>query len=115
MTTAELTKIFASFNKVNVLIVGDLMLDSYFWGDVSRISPEAPVPIVSVTQKDNRLGGAGNVAKNIQAMGGTPYLCGIIGKDDNGDKMLQIMKANKLPANGIIRVGTDRPQPKPIL
>lgn len=108
MTTAELTKIFASFNKVNVLIVGDLMLDSYFWGDVSRISPEAPVPIVSVTQKDNRLGGAGNVAKNIQAMGGTPYLCGIIGKDDNGDKMLQIMKANKLPANGVIRV-EDRP------
>lgn len=108
VTVAELNKIFASFNKVNVLIIGDLMLDSYFWGDVSRISPEAPVPIVSVTKKDNRLGGAGNVAKNIQAMGGTPYLCGIIGKDDNGDKMLRIMKENKLPADGIIRV-EDRP------
>jgi rfaE bifunctional protein kinase chain/domain len=108
VTNAELTKIFASFNKVNVLIIGDLMLDSYYWGDVSRISPEAPVPIVGVRKKENRLGGAGNVAKNIQAMGATPYLCGIIGNDDNGDKLLKIMKENKLPVQGIVKVN-DRP------
>ncbi|MGP8214820.1 MAG: bifunctional heptose 7-phosphate kinase/heptose 1-phosphate adenyltransferase [Bacteroidia bacterium] len=108
MTAAELNRIFDSFNKVNVLIIGDLMLDAYYWGEVSRISPEAPVPIVGVHKKENRLGGAGNVARNIQAMGATPYLCGIIGNDDNGDKLLEIMKENKLPVQGIIRAN-DRP------
>lgn len=108
MTTAELNKIFSSFNKVNALIIGDLMLDSYYWGDVSRISPEAPVPIVGVRKKENRLGGAGNVAINIQAMGATPYLCGIIGNDDNGDKLVKLMQEKKLPVNGLIRVN-DRP------
>jgi len=105
---AELNKVFNSFNKINVLIIGDLMLDSYYWGDVSRISPEAPVPIVSVRKKESRLGGAGNVAVNIQAMGATPYLCGIIGDDDNGDKLVKIMQAAKLPVQGLIRV-KDRP------
>jgi rfaE bifunctional protein kinase chain/domain len=105
---AELNKVFNSFNKINVLIIGDLMLDSYYWGDVSRISPEAPVPIVSVRKKESRLGGAGNVAVNIQAMGATPYLCGVIGDDDNGDKLVKIMQAAKLPVQGLIRV-KDRP------
>ncbi len=108
MNSADLGKIFNSFNKVNALIIGDLMLDSYYWGDVSRISPEAPVPIVSVRKKDNRLGGAGNVAINIQAMGATPYLCGIIGDDDNGDRLVKIMQDTKLPVQGLIRV-KDRP------
>lgn len=104
MTTTELNKIFGSFNKVNVLIVGDLMLDAYYWGDVSRISPEAPVPIVSVRKKESRMGGAGNVAINIQAMGATPYLCGIIGNDDNGESLLALMQEHKLPTQGIIKV-----------
>ena len=108
MNQAELNKVFNSFNKINVLIIGDLMLDSYYWGDVSRISPEAPVPIVSVRKKESRLGGAGNVAVNIQAMGATPYLCGVIGDDDNGDKLVKIMQAAKLPVQGLIRV-KDRP------
>lgn len=108
MTSAELNKLFTSFNKVNALIIGDLMLDAYYWGDVSRISPEAPVPIVSVRKKESRMGGAGNVAINIQAMGATPYLCGIIGNDDNGERMLKIMKENKMPVLGVVKV-TDRP------
>jgi len=108
VTTAELNKLFNSFNKVNALIVGDLMLDAYYWGGVSRISPEAPVPIVSVNKKESRMGGAGNVAINIQAMGATPYLCGIIGDDDNGEKMLKIMKEKKMPISGIVKVN-DRP------
>ena len=108
MNPAQLNKTFTAFNKVNVLIVGDLMLDAYYWGDVSRISPEAPVPIVAVSKKEGRMGGAGNVAVNIQAMGATPLLCGIIGDDDNGDRLLKIMKEKKLPTDGIIRV-TDRP------
>ncbi len=108
MTSAELNKLFTSFNKVNALIIGDLMLDAYYWGDVSRISPEAPVPIVSVRKKESRMGGAGNVAINIQAMGATPYLCGIIGNDDNGERMLKIMQENKMPVHGVVKV-TDRP------
>jgi len=108
VTSAELNKLFTSFNKVNALIIGDLMLDAYYWGDVSRISPEAPVPIVSVRKKESRMGGAGNVAINIQAMGATPYLCGIIGNDDNGERMLKIMQENKMPVHGVVKV-TDRP------
>lgn len=67
-------EIFKSFNKLNVLIIGDVMIDAYMWGNVSRISPEAPVPIVAVNKKENRLGGAANVALNVQAMGATPIL-----------------------------------------
>jgi rfaE bifunctional protein kinase chain/domain len=105
---AELKKIFDSFNKLKVLIIGDLMVDVYYWGDVSRISPEAPVPIVAVSKKESRMGGAANVAINIQAMGATPILCGVIGDDSNGEKLLKILKEKKLPTEGIV-VSEDRP------
>ena len=59
---------FKSFDELNVLIIGDVMIDSYMWGKVNRISPEAPVPIVTIESKERRLGGAANVALNIQAM-----------------------------------------------
>lgn len=108
MNPKELKKIFDSFNKLNVLIIGDLMLDVYYWGDVSRISPEAPVPIVAVSKKESRMGGAGNVAINIQAMGATPILCSVIGDDANGEKLLRILKDKKLPTRGIL-VSKDRP------
>lgn len=108
MNPTELKKIFNSFNKLNVLIVGDLMLDVYYWGDVSRISPEAPVPIVAVSKKESRMGGAGNVAINIQAMGATPILCSVIGNDSNGEKLIKILKDKKLPTQGIL-VSKDRP------
>ncbi|HOZ86707.1 MAG TPA: D-glycero-beta-D-manno-heptose-7-phosphate kinase, partial [Bacteroidia bacterium] len=65
----HIREIFKSFNNLNVLIIGDVMIDSYLWGKVNRISPEAPVPIVSVQKKERRLGGAANVALNIQALG----------------------------------------------
>ena len=58
--------------KLNVLVIGDVMLDAYLWGNVDRISPEAPVPIVSIRKKENRLGGAANVAINVRALGATP-------------------------------------------
>lgn len=98
----NLNKIFDSFNKLKVLIIGDLMLDVYYWGDVSRISPEAPVPIVAVSKKESRMGGAANVAINIQAMGATPILCGVIGDDSNGEKLIKILKEKKLPIEGVI-------------
>ncbi|MFM2136807.1 MAG: hypothetical protein RL021_2207, partial [Bacteroidota bacterium] len=72
-----LDSLFKSFNGLKALVIGDVMLDAYLWGHVDRISPEAPVPIVSVTKKENRLGGAANVAINLQALGATPLLCSV--------------------------------------
>ena len=69
-----MTNIFEKFNSLNVLIIGDVMIDSYIWGKVERISPEAPVPVVRVTKKENRLGGAANVALNIQALGSVVFI-----------------------------------------
>jgi rfaE bifunctional protein kinase chain/domain len=72
------------FQRVRVLVVGDLMLDHFIWGRVERISPEAPVPVVQVTRQDSRPGGAGNVVSNIAALGGRPAVCGIVGHDAAG-------------------------------
>ena len=79
--------IFQSFAKLNVLIIGDVMLDSYIWGSVDRISPEAPVPIIHVKKRDHRLGGAANVALNVHALGAKPVLCALIGDDDDGKRV----------------------------
>ena len=85
----SIKQIFQSFNNLSALIIGDVMLDSYIWGTVERISPEAPVPVVTVRKKDFRLGGAGNVALNVQSLGAKPILCALIGNDDDGKKLLQ--------------------------
>lgn len=102
MTADKLTALFKSFNQLNILIVGDVMVDAYVWGNVNRISPEAPVPIVSVTKKENRLGGAANVALNIKAMGANPILCAVTGKDTNGKIFNDLVKAEKLSTQGIL-------------
>ena len=75
---------FEACKALRVLVVGDLMVDRYLWGKVSRISPEAPVPIVDVYREENRLGGAANVALNVRAMGATPILGGLVGTDRDG-------------------------------
>jgi rfaE bifunctional protein kinase chain/domain len=98
-----LSNIFRAFEKLKVLIIGDVMIDSYIWGKVERISPEAPVPIVSVEKRDKRLGGAANVALNIQSLGAKPILCTVIGNDLDGDNFITLLKQNKLPSQGIIR------------
>lgn len=79
------------------------MLDAYLWGKVDRISPEAPVPIVAVSRKESRLGGAANVAINIKAMGAHPLLCSVIGNDRDGDELLQLMKELSMPADGMVK------------
>lgn len=88
---------------MNVLIVGDVMIDSYTWGKVTRISPEAPVPIVAVEKEENRLGGAANVALNILALGATPYLCAVVGKDQNAEIFDNLLASHQLSKEGIIR------------
>ncbi len=100
--------IFQSFTKLNVLIIGDVMLDSYIWGSVERISPEAPVPIINVKKRDHRLGGAANVALNVHALGAKPVLCALVGDDDDGKKLVQRLHEKNLSVDGII-VSTERP------
>lgn len=95
--------IFDAFNKKKVLIVGDVMIDSYLWGKVDRISPEAPVPVVSVSKKEMRPGGAANVAINILALGATPVLCSVIGKDFAGDDFMKLLKKQGIISSEILR------------
>ncbi|MBL7910726.1 MAG: D-glycero-beta-D-manno-heptose-7-phosphate kinase [Bacteroidia bacterium] len=97
-------EIFKSFNNLNVLIIGDVMIDSYLWGKVNRISPEAPVPIVAVSKKERRLGGAANVALNIQALGANPILCSVVGVDYEGLAFLDLLRAQKLSQKGILKL-----------
>jgi rfaE bifunctional protein kinase chain/domain len=99
----HIREVFRSFSNLNVLIIGDVMVDSYMWGKVGRISPEAPVPIVSVTKKERRLGGAANVALNIQALGANPILCSVIGVDYEGMSFLDLLRQQKLSQKGILK------------
>ena len=101
-------QIFQSFTNVSALIVGDVMLDSYIWGAVERISPEAPVPIVTVKKKDYRLGGAANVALNIHALGGKPILCALIGQDEDGAKLMHRLDDRAISKEGIV-ISKSRP------
>ncbi|MDD3740193.1 MAG: bifunctional ADP-heptose synthase [Bacteroidales bacterium] len=91
-----------AFRTKNVLIVGDVMVDSYLWGKVNRISPEAPIPIVSVTESEYRLGGAANVAINVRSLGATTYLCSVIGDDEKSIIFKQLLKSHNLSEIGII-------------
>ncbi len=99
----ELLQLFEEFNQKNVLIIGDVMVDAYYWGSVDRISPEAPVPIVAVNKKELRMGGAANVALNIQALGAKPILCSIIGQDEEGDEFVELLKNKQQSDKGIVR------------
>jgi D-glycero-beta-D-manno-heptose-7-phosphate kinase len=100
---SSIEEIFQAFCNLRVLIVGDVMIDSYLWGKVERISPEAPVPIVHVQKREMRLGGAANVALNVQSMGATPVICSVIGDDMDGDNFLSLLDKGKLPKEGIVR------------
>lgn len=100
---SSLEGLFEAFNGLKVLVVGDVMIDSYLWGKSTRISPEAPVPIVNVVKREKRLGGAANVALNVEAMGATALLCSVIGDDQDGADCLRLMEENGLTATGIVQ------------
>lgn len=99
----RLKKIIKNFNKTALLVVGDLMLDEFIWGKVSRISPEAPVPVVWVTSESFMPGGASNVANNVQALGGEIYLAGVVGNDSRGNLLLEELKKRKINIGGVVR------------
>jgi len=98
----DINKLFKMFRKQKVLIIGDVMIDTYLWGSVDRISPEAPVPVLSKIHIEKRLGGAANVALNIKAMGAVPILCAAIGNDDCGKEFIDLMNYQNLTDVGII-------------
>ena len=103
-TNNELEKYIDMFAGKKILILGDLLLDEYIWGDTDRISPEAPVPVVNIRHREIRPGGAANVAMTISALGGNPVLSGIVGPDDVGDKFIQTIESCGLAKNGIFIV-----------
>jgi rfaE bifunctional protein kinase chain/domain len=94
--------LFQGFNDKKVLIVGDAMIDAYMWGEVNRISPEAPVSVVEVKKHENRLGGAANVALNLKALGANPILCSVIGTGERGVLFEKLMKESNLSTEGIL-------------
>jgi rfaE bifunctional protein kinase chain/domain len=104
----RLNEIFGGMLGKRIAVIGDLMLDRYIWGNVSRMSPEAPVPIVDMEQEQTRLGGAANVAMNIKSLGGDPMLIGIIGEDNSGRQLLELLRESDFKTDGIT---TDNSRP----
>ena len=98
----KINKVFEKIKGKKIIIIGDSMVDSYVLGEINRNSPEAPVPIVDVKQEDTKLGGAANVALNIQSLGMEPILCSVIGDDKDGENFLKLCKKNNLDTTGII-------------
>ncbi len=103
MKALTLANFLGEISKKRIMIIGDIMIDSYLWGDVNRISPEAPVPVVDVKKREERLGGAANVALNIQAMGATPIICSVVGKDSKADVFFQLLKQAKISVQTIVK------------
>ena len=99
----DFEKLTTEVSSQQVLIIGDVMIDSYLWGNVDRISPEAPVPIVAVNRRESRLGGAANVALNIQAMGAKPIMCTVLGNDEKSNEFVDLMKAANMNTAGVIK------------
>jgi len=93
----------SKFDQCRLLVVGDLMLDEYLWGEVDRISPEAPVQIVAIQREDFALGGAGNVVNNVVALGGKVSAVGVIGTGRNGKLLLKIFKKLGVDTTGIVQ------------
>lgn len=106
--TTDLLRVVAGFEGARVLLVGDFMLDRYVFGDAERVSPEAPVPILRVIERQDRVGGAGSVALNVVALGARVVCCGLLGKDSFGDRVAQALRDAGADATGLIRVN-DRP------
>lgn len=103
MSKLNFPQLLEHFGKMKVLIIGDVMVDSYLWGKVLRISPEAPVPVVAQTKSEFRLGGAANVARNIKSLGAEPILCSVIGDDEYGEIFKGLLNAEGMNGRGILK------------
>jgi rfaE bifunctional protein kinase chain/domain len=104
----KLNQLKKKFSGKKIAVIGDMMLDSYFWGSVSRVSPEAPVPVVEIDDEFQRFGGAMNVAYNILTLGGTPIPIGVVGRDQDAEIMKKLMKKSGISTSALI-VDNQRP------
>ncbi len=103
VSTERLRDIISRFRETRILVIGDLIVDEFIWGTVSRISPEAPVPVVHVRDESIHLGGAANVVNNIIALGGRALVCGVVGRDRMGDLLIDKVESLGVDPAGIIR------------
>ncbi len=108
LSKKELKQLKKNFSNKKIAIIGDMMLDVYFRGDVKRISPEAPVPVIEVESEFFRFGGAANCALNIQSLGGIPVPVGVIGYDTNGSVFTSLLEENRIDQSGIL-IDDERP------
>jgi rfaE bifunctional protein kinase chain/domain len=101
----DFEKLFDSFSKIRVAVIGDLMLDTYWWGQVDRISPEAPVPVVGLQKKEFRIGGAGNVALNLRALKAQVTVFSVIGRDPEGTLLKELFTEQGIQINYLLESG----------
>src|SRR5882724_9328940 len=107
MAITDFDKLFNQFSAIRIGVIGDIMLDTYWWGHVERISPEAPVPIVSLDKKEYRIGGAGNVALNLVSLGASVTAFSVIGDDDDGALLKKLLDNNNIDT-AYLQNSTDR-------
>lgn len=106
MNRVPFDRLFELFSKIKIGVIGDVMLDTYWWGHVDRISPEAPVPVVALDKKEHRIGGAGNVALNLVSLGAHTSLLTVTGKDDDGKLLLDLFRQNNIGTSHVLQSDT---------
>jgi D-glycero-beta-D-manno-heptose-7-phosphate kinase len=103
MSNVNFEELFDRFRGMKIGVLGDVMLDTYWWGHVDRISPEAPVPVVALDRKEYRIGGAGNVALNLSCLGATVSILSVIGNDDDGTTLTKLLTENRIDTSFLLR------------
>src|ERR1700759_5145360 len=101
----DFKQLFGQFEKVKVGVIGDLMLDTYLWGHVERISPEAPVPVVALERREYRIGGAGNVALNLASLGASVNVLSLIGNDSDGEMLARMLGDRGIGTANLLKGG----------
>jgi rfaE bifunctional protein kinase chain/domain len=99
---SEVQQLFERFHGKKILVIGDVMIDAYVRGKVNRVSPEAPVPIVSLEKQEDRLGGAANVAVNLVALGAAPIICSVVGNDKQANDLKELLQSSEISSDGLI-------------
>ena len=101
----DFKQLFGGFGKMKVGVIGDVMLDTYLWGHVERISPEAPVPVVALERREERIGGAGNVALNLASLGATVSMLSVMGKDADGSALDGLLRSSGIDTSYLLASG----------
>lgn len=106
MKTIDFETLFSRFSGIRIGVIGDVMLDTYWWGHVERISPEAPVPVVALDKKEDRIGGAGNVALNLASLGAEVSVLSVAGADDGGTVLKKLLEENRIRTERLLQLPT---------